>query len=60
MSRFTDRISGWFRRRRPVSEDEFAAVANWVNEGGAIDPAGPPPLIDDDEERRDGGNASLA
>ncbi|HWM34782.1 MAG TPA: hypothetical protein VNR36_11145 [Pseudolysinimonas sp.] len=44
MSRLTDRVSAWLLRRRPVSAEEFAEVADWVNEGGALDPAGPPPL----------------
>jgi hypothetical protein len=48
MSRFTDRVSDWLRRRRPVTEEEYVEVANWVNEGGALDPAGPPPLIEED------------
>jgi acetylornithine deacetylase len=47
MSRLTKRFSSWLLRRRPVTREEFAEIADWVNEGGAIDPAGPPPLIDD-------------
>jgi acetylornithine deacetylase len=47
MSRLTRRFSSWLLRRRPVTREEFAEIADWVNEGGAIDPAGPPPLIDD-------------
>jgi acetylornithine deacetylase len=48
MSRLTRRFSSWLLRRRPVTREEFAEIADWVNEGGAVDPAGPPPLIDDD------------
>lgn len=54
MSRFTDRVSAWLRRRRPVTHEEYAEVADWVNEGGALDPAGPPPLIEDEDEDEDG------
>jgi hypothetical protein len=53
MSRFTDRVSAWLRRRRPVTPEEYAEVADWVNEGGALDPAGPPPLIEDEDEDED-------
>jgi len=53
MSKFTDRISGWLRRRKPVTREEYNEVANWVNEGGALDPAGPPPLIDVDVDDKD-------
>jgi hypothetical protein len=49
MSKLTDRISTWLRRRTPVTKEEFAEVADWVNEGGALDPAGPPPLIEDED-----------
>ncbi len=50
MSKMSDRLSAWILRRRPVTRDEFAEVADWVNEGGAVDPAGPPPLLDGDDE----------
>jgi hypothetical protein len=55
MSKLTERIGAWILRRRPVTREEFAEVADWVNEGGALDPAGPPPLIEaerDDTEQR--------
>jgi hypothetical protein len=45
MSKIMDRFSAWVLRRRPVTPAEYAEVADWVNEGGALDPAGPPPLI---------------
>jgi len=45
MFRFTDRVSEWMRRRRPVTRADFAEIADWVNEGGSLDPAGPPPLV---------------
>jgi hypothetical protein len=50
MSRFTGRFSAWLLRRRPVTKEEYAEVADWVNEGGALDPAGPPPLIEGERE----------
>jgi hypothetical protein len=49
MSRLTERVGTWLRRRRPVTREELAEITDWVNEGGAVDPAGPPPLIDDDD-----------
>lgn len=58
MSKLTERIGAWILRRRPVTREEFAEVADWVNEGGALDPAGPPPLLDDadaaDDDETDG------
>lgn len=44
MSGNADRFSAWMLRRLPVTPEELAEVADWVNEGGALDPAGPPPL----------------
>ena len=53
-----DRFSAWILRRRPVTREELAEVVDWVNEGGALDPAGPPPLIeserDDPDDQVDG------
>jgi hypothetical protein len=53
VSHFTESVSRWLRRRRAVTREEFAEVADWVNEGGALDPTGPPPLIED-EDHTDG------
>ena len=44
---FRHKVASLFRRPRPVTREEAAEIADWVNEGGAVDPAGPPPLIDD-------------
>ena len=44
MSSMTERSSAWVLKRLPVTPEEFAELADWVNEGGAVDPAGPPPL----------------
>lgn len=57
MPQFTKRLSAWILRRRPVTPTEFAEIADWVNEGGALDPAGPPPVIDPESEDT-GGQAS--
>ena len=49
MAKFTERVKAILRRPRPVTPvtKEYAAeIADWVNEGGAFDPAGPPPVID--------------
>jgi len=42
VSTFSERFSAWVLKRRSVTHEEFAEVADWVNEGGALDPAGPP------------------
>lgn len=44
---FRDKVASLLRRPRPVTREEAAEIADWVNEGGAVDPADPPPLIDD-------------
>lgn len=49
---FRHKVASWFRQPRPVTREEAAEIADWVNEGGAIDPAGPPPLIDDQNRTR--------
>lgn len=54
MSTLTDRIKGFFRRRKPVSPEQAEALSNWVSEGGAFDPEGPPPVAKKPEgEQRD-------
>lgn len=53
MSKLSDRFSAWILRRRPVTREEFAEVADWVNEGGAVDPAGPPPLLESEDDDTD-------
>jgi hypothetical protein len=42
-------FSEWVRKRRAVTREEYARVADWVSEGGALDPAGPPPLLEEAE-----------
>lgn len=49
---FKEKLGSLFRRRRPLTAEDAAEVADWVNEGGAFDPAGPP-RVDDDEPNSD-------
>lgn len=44
-----NKVASFFRRPRPVTREEAARIADWVNEGGAVYPAGPPPVIDDQD-----------
>ncbi len=37
MSKLTERVTSLFRRPRPVTPDDADRIANWVNEGGAVD-----------------------
>jgi hypothetical protein len=52
MSKLTEKVTALFRRRRPVTREEAAEIADWVNEGGTFDPNGPPPVIDDEREAK--------
>lgn len=47
---FRETLSAFFRRRRPVTPEEYEEIADWVNEGGALDPAGPPPVAEEESE----------
>ena len=58
MSKLSDRFSAWILTRRPVTLEEFAEVADWVNEGGAVDPAGPPPLLESEGDDTDARGSS--
>lgn len=49
MSKLGEKLKSLLRRPRPVTDEEAAAIVNWVNEGGAVHPAGPPPIIGDNE-----------
>jgi len=58
---FTNDVASVFRRPHPVTRELAARIADWVNEGGAVDPAGPPPLIDEPgRAKRDTGVAPSA
>lgn len=46
MPKLTEKVKSLFSRRRPVSRDDAAEIADWLNEGGAMHPDGPPPVVD--------------
>lgn len=50
MSKFAERVVSLFRRSRPVTKEDAARIANWVNEGGAVDPDGPPEIVENEGE----------
>lgn len=52
MPKLTSAVKSLFRRRRPVTRADAAEIADWVNEGGALHPAGPPPIVDPDATKR--------
>ena len=52
MSKFTEKVRALFGRPRPVTREDAAEIADWVNEGGTFDPNGPPPIIDDEREAK--------
>lgn len=51
MSKIGNKVKSIFSRRRPVTTDDAAEIADWVNEGGAPHPDGPPTVIDDKDKR---------
>ena len=58
---FTSNVASVSRLPHPVTRELAARIAAWINEGGAVDPAGPPPLIDDQSRaKRDTGVAPAA
>lgn len=52
MSKLSDKISSFFRKPRPVTREDAAEIADWVDEGGAVSPDGPPPIIDTKPDAR--------
>ncbi|MGW6694401.1 hypothetical protein ACWF62_11555 [Rhodococcus sp. NPDC054953] len=56
MSKIGTKVRSLFHRRRPVTREDAAEIADWVNEGGAPHPDGPPVVDDEDGpgSRRDG------
>lgn len=52
MSKLTETIASLFHRKRPVTPEDAAEIADWVGEGGAADPDGPPRVIDDCGDHR--------
>ncbi|WP_171018744.1 hypothetical protein [Rhodococcus sp. Q] len=55
MPKFIDRAKSLFRKRRPVTREDAAEIADWLNEGGAPHPGGPPTVVErpQDEPKRD-------
>ncbi len=47
MSKFTEKIASLFHRPRPVTREDAAEIADWVDEGGTTHPAGPPKIKKD-------------
>jgi hypothetical protein len=47
---FKEALERLFQRRRPMQREDAAEIADWVNEGGSFDPAGPPRVVDDDSD----------
>jgi hypothetical protein len=52
MSKSTDKVKALFHLPRPVTREDAAEIADWVNKGGTFDPNGPPPIIDDEREAK--------
>jgi hypothetical protein len=50
MSKLTEKAKSLFRRRRPVTQEDAAEIADWLNEGGAPHPDGPPPVADSTDD----------
>jgi hypothetical protein len=44
MPKLTEKVKSLFKRRRPVTPEDAAEIADWVNEGGAPHPDGPPKI----------------
>ena len=44
MSKFTEKIASLFHRQQPVTGEDAAEIADWVDEGGTTHPAGPPEI----------------
>ncbi|MGV0746504.1 hypothetical protein [Mycolicibacterium sp. XJ870] len=44
MPKLPKKVKSLFSRRRPVTREDAAEIADWLNEGGALHPDGPPPI----------------
>ncbi|MGW0174763.1 hypothetical protein ACWDUM_13080 [Rhodococcus sp. NPDC003322] len=53
MSKIGNKVKSLFSKRRPVTSEDAAEIADWLNEGGAPHPDGPPTVIDDEGKHRD-------
>ncbi|MDV3126192.1 hypothetical protein M1247_14815 [Mycobacterium sp. 21AC1] len=52
MPKLTKKVKSLFSRRRPVTREDAAEIADWLNEGGAPHPDGPPPIIDTERNNK--------
>jgi hypothetical protein len=52
MPKLTKKVKSLFSRRRPVTREDAAEIADWLNEGGALHPDGPPTIIDPNKHRK--------
>lgn len=52
MSKLTEKVRSLFHRQRPVSREDAAEIADWVDEGGAFSPEGPPPVNEEKDDQR--------
>ncbi|SER65292.1 hypothetical protein SAMN04488583_5896 [Mycobacterium sp. 88mf] len=51
MPKLTKKVKSLFSRRRPVTREDAAEIADWLNEGGALHPDGPPTVIDPNKSK---------
>ncbi|MFD4180498.1 hypothetical protein [Rhodococcus sp. NPDC058514] len=51
MSKFSEKVKSLFSRRKPVTTEDAADIADWVNEGGALHPDGPPKVVDEPQRK---------
>ncbi|WP_454790484.1 hypothetical protein [Mycolicibacterium lutetiense] len=52
MPKLTKKVKSLFSRRRPVTREDAAEIADWLNEGGALHPDGPPTVIDPKKNKK--------
>lgn len=52
MPKLTKKVKSLFSRRRPVTREDAAEIADWLNEGGALHPDGPPPVVDPRKDKK--------
>lgn len=51
MPKLTKKVKSLFSRPRPVTREDAAEIADWLNEGGALHPDGPPTVIDPNKSK---------
>lgn len=52
MPKLTKKVKSLFSRRRPVTREDAAEIADWLNEGGALHPDGPPMVVDPKKNKK--------